>query len=91
MEKNQKKGNNKTNNNRKNVKNNNNKNNNNNNKNKSNNNKGNKKKGLFHNPVHLSNPVHLHKEEKKLKVIPLGGLNEIGKNITAFELSLIHI
>ena len=30
---------------------------------------------------------------EKLKIIPLGGLNEIGKNMTAYEygLSLIHI
>ena len=26
------------------------------------------------------------KNKKKLKIIPLGGLQEIGKNITAFEL-----
>ena len=27
----------------------------------------------------------------KLKIIPLGGLGEIGKNLTIYELSLIHI
>lgn len=30
-------------------------------------------------------PKQKNRDEKKLKVIPLGGLNEIGKNITAFE------
>ena len=25
------------------------------------------------------------KKEKKLKIIPLGGMNEIGKNMTVFE------
>ena len=28
---------------------------------------------------------------EELKIISLGGLNEIGKNLTVYELSLIHI